>query len=120
MAFHKEKFYIALFKPEEEPIVDNINFRLVEGWVDDEGNLGYYKPKRDKWFLTDLSSGVKLYSGKTRKECFEFSQANQDKIKQAHGGNVSVVFKGVDETYTFDYDEIVKRLEKWKKEDKKD
>lgn len=110
MKFHKGKFYLSIFpfKSEGRFQIDKIVFELVEGWVDETNTIGFHKTIKGKWVATDIPSGIRITTGKTRKECAEFIETNQDKLIGARNGDfvVNAVLENGD-TVDFNYDEIV-------------
>ncbi len=85
--FHKGSFLIRIVPKNEK------NFVTVTGWISDDGRYGYYKGVvgKDKiyseksnatWTATDIATGYKLCSFKTRKECAEWVEISEAKIEK--------------------------------------
>lgn len=51
----------------------------VNGYVDNQNKIGYYKDERE-WISTDLDTGLRIISGRTRKECEEKTMKRFDEL----------------------------------------
>lgn len=76
MGFHKGSFKITS---------KSKGFIEKTGWIDETGTYGFYSFRRPSgntflWVATDLSSGLRITTAKTRKECVEWIEKNLDLI----------------------------------------
>lgn len=71
----KKADFIIRLVPETEK-----NFKMVSGYVSDDGEIGYYKYKGNVWAATDIRSGMLICMYKTRKECVAFVAENMERI----------------------------------------
>ena len=67
MKFIKKNFLIRCKDKE----TDREYIKIVSGYTDENGLLGYDKRFYNIWTVTDLASGVFIISRKTRKLCVE-------------------------------------------------
>lgn len=75
MGFHKHTFPIRMIAAAPNAI------EIVSGWVNEDYTIGFHKIRNGKaWAATDVYSGTRIYTGKTRKECAEWIKQNQERI----------------------------------------
>lgn len=75
MSNHKKYFLIQ----------EHTGVREIKSWVDETYTYGFHKIERASgtlmwWVATDLQSGARIAKGRTRKECIEWIEQNEDKL----------------------------------------
>lgn len=75
MRFHKGIFPIRMIEGYDIPV------DVVSGWINEDNTIGFHKISKG-WAATDLDSGLRIYKAKTRKDCAEWINAQEDKIEQ--------------------------------------
>lgn len=80
MGFHKHTFPIRMIDAAEKPI------EIVTGWANEDYTIGFHKvctkrKSQTQWAATDLYSGTRIVTKKTRRECVEWIEQNEKKIK---------------------------------------
>ncbi len=77
MGFHKGSFKIS---SKSEGFIEKT------GWIDETNTYGFYSFRRPSgttmlWVVTDLASGLRVKTAKTRKECAAWVEDNADLIE---------------------------------------
>lgn len=85
MNFHRGTFNIQIITAVENLKPVDFGLEEVEGWIDNTNTYGFYKKVTPKgkvlsWVATDLASGTRIISGKTRKECADWIENNISNI----------------------------------------
>lgn len=57
----------------------------VNGYVDNQNKIGYHKDR--EWISIDLDTGLKIISGRTRKECEEKTMERFDELLKIREGD---------------------------------
>lgn len=78
MKFKRGKFLIQ-FIPEAAN-----QFEWREGWISSCGRYGFHKD-RNKWIVSDLASGMRIYKAPTRVACAEYCETFKGHIAAAKG-----------------------------------
>lgn len=95
--FHKGSFDIQIITKIENLKPTEFGLKKVEGWIDNTNTYGFYKKVTPKgkvlsWVATDLTSGTRIVSGKTRKECADWIENNISTIStQKNTSNYTTV-----------------------------
>jgi hypothetical protein len=81
MIFHKGTFNIQVITVVENLKPTEFGLREVEGWIDNTNTYGFHKKVTPKgkvlgWAATDLASGSRIVTRKTRKECADWIENN--------------------------------------------